>query len=73
MAGGKIGRPSKGDRTVFYCRVPSKVAEQIKAEADERGLPLTDVVAEILSAHYGVDYAPTRTSRDQEALELKTA
>ncbi len=37
------------------------------------GLPLTDVVAEILSAHYGVDYAPTRQLRDQEALELKTA
>ena len=69
----KIGRPSKGDRTVMYCRVPTEVADLIKAEADGRALPYADVVAEILAAHYGVDYAPTRSSRDQEALELKTA
>jgi hypothetical protein len=69
----KIGRPSKGDRTVLWSRVPTKVAEAIKAEAAQRGLPYGDVAAEILSAHYGEDYAPTRPSRDQEALELKTA
>jgi hypothetical protein len=69
----KIGRPSKGDRTVLWSRVPTKVAEAIKAEAAQRGLPYGDVAAEILSGHYGEDYAPTRPSRDQEALELKTA
>ncbi len=73
MAGGKIGRPSKGDRTVLWSRVPTEVADAVKAEAARRGLPYGDVAAEILSAHFGVDYAPTRTSRDQEALELKTA
>jgi hypothetical protein len=64
------GRPSKGDRTVLWSRVPTEVADAIKAEATRRGLPYGDVVAEILSGHYGVDYAPTRSSRIQEALEL---
>jgi hypothetical protein len=73
MAGGKPGRPSKGDRTVLWSRVPSEVGDAIRAEATRRGLPYGDVCAEILSAYYGVDYAPTRTSRNQEALELKTA
>ena len=70
MAGGKRGRPSKGDRTMLWARVPTEVADAVKAEASRRGLPYGDVAAEILSAHYGKDYAPTRTSRDQEALEL---
>lgn len=70
MAGGKRGRPSKGDRTVLWARVPTEVADEVKAEAARRGLPYGDVAAEILSAHYGQDYGPTRLSRDQEALEL---
>jgi hypothetical protein len=50
--------------------VPTEVADAVKAEAARRGLPYGDVAAEILSAHFGVDYGPTRNSRDQEALEL---
>ena len=73
MAGGKRGRPSKGDRSVLWTRVPSEVGDAIRTEAARRGLPYGDVCAEILSAHYGVNYAPTRTARNQEALELKTA
>ena len=73
MAGGKRGRPSKGERSVLWTRVPADVGDAIRAEANRRGLPYGDVCAEILSAHYGVDYTPTRTARDQEALELKTA
>lgn len=69
----KLGRPSKGDRTVFYTRPPTTVVEQLKAEAARRGLPAADVAAEILSKHYGADYAPTRHQCDQEALDLKTA
>lgn len=70
MAGSKIGRPSKGDRTVLYSRVPTSVVDRIKAEAVRRGLPYADVVAEILCDHYGEVYPHTRRSHDQEALEL---
>jgi len=69
----KIGRPSKGDRTVFYTRPPTAVVEQLKAEAARRGLPAADVAAEILCAHYGQDYPYSRVARDQEVLDLKTA
>lgn len=73
MAEAKRGRPSKGDRTLLWARVPTEVAEAIKDRAIKRGVAYGDVCAEILSAHFGVDYAPTRANRDQEALELKTA
>jgi hypothetical protein len=43
----KPGRPSKGDRTVLWSRVPTEVADAIKAEAARRGLPYGDVCAEI--------------------------
>jgi hypothetical protein len=66
----KIGRPSKGDRTVLYSRVPTSVVERIKSEAARRGLPYADVVAEILCDHYGEVYQVTRHNPDQEALEL---
>jgi hypothetical protein len=69
----KIGRPSKGDRTVIYSRVPTSVVERLKADAARRGVARADVVAEILCAHYGEVYEPTQTNSDQEALELKTA
>jgi hypothetical protein len=70
MAGSKIGRPSKGDRTVLYSRVPTNVVNRIKEEAARRGLPYADVVAEILCDHYGEVYTHTAQLRAQEALEL---
>ena len=69
----KIGRPSKGDRTVVYSRVPTSVVERLKADAAGRGVARADVVAEILCAHYGEDYEPTQANPSQEAIELKTA
>jgi hypothetical protein len=69
----KLGRPSKGDRTVLWARVPTKVAEAIKAEAERRSLPYGDVVAEILCEHHGEVYEHTEANRNQEALDLKTA
>jgi hypothetical protein len=64
MAGSKIGRPSKGDRTVLYSRVPTNVVNRIKEEAARRGLPYADVVAEILCDHYGeVAHSHTKESR----------
>jgi hypothetical protein len=73
MAGGKKGRPSKGDRSFMYTRVPNEVAQAIRDQATRRGIAYGDVIAEMLCAAHGVDYAPTRANRDQEALELKTA
>jgi hypothetical protein len=73
MAGGKKGRPSKGDRSFMYTRVPNEVAQAIRDQATRRGIAYGDVIAEMLCAAHGVDYAPTKTNRDQEALELKTA
>ena len=70
MAGSKIGRPSKGDRTVLYSRVPTNVVNRIKEEAARRGLPYADVVAEILCDHYGEVYTHTAQLRTQEALGL---
>jgi hypothetical protein len=69
----KRGRPSKGDRTVLWARVPTDVADTIKADATRRGMPYGDVVAEILCAHHGKVYEHTATNPDQEALDLKTA
>ncbi|SDY96608.1 hypothetical protein SAMN05661080_05155 [Modestobacter sp. DSM 44400] len=67
----KMGRPSKGDRTVLYSRVPTSVVERLKAEADARGLPYADVVAEILCDHYGEVYEFSRPANpNQERLEL---
>lgn len=73
MADAKRGRPSKGERTLLWARVPADVADAIKEQATRRGVAYGDVCAEILSAAFGVDYAPTRANRDQEAIQLKTA
>jgi len=50
----RTGRPSKGDRVVIYSRPSREVAERIEREAAATGLPMSDVVANILAEHFGL-------------------
>ena len=54
-----MGRPSKGDRDVFYTRPPRAVGNAIRAESVRRGMTMSDYIAAILAnAHDMPELAP---------------
>ena len=71
----RTGRPSKGDRVVIYSRAPREVAERIEREAAEAGLPMSDVVANILAAHFDLPRVARGADPKykQQELEFKQA
>ncbi len=68
MTRSRMGRPSKGDRRVLYSRPPAVVAERVEQEAARTGLPMSDVVANILAAHYGLPPVAEAPHADQQKL-----
>jgi hypothetical protein len=47
------GRKSKGDRQALISRVPTPLADVVKAEADRRGMSLSDFIAASLAGTVG--------------------
>lgn len=56
MSGGRVGpgRPSKGDRILRTFRVTRDVSALIEADAAAQGLPMSDFLANLVHAHYGL-------------------
>lgn len=69
---GAGGRPSKGERYAAKTRLPLPVADAVWAEAEQTGMPVSDVIARYVALGTGlVEYAPRPPSARQEPLPIK--
>lgn len=67
----RIGRPSKGDRDAMMVRPARPLGDLVRARAEQAGLTISDYVATVLAeVHDLPQYAPQRSSRQQEELPL---
>lgn len=57
----KPGRPLKGDRTQVKVRLPVSLAKAFQAEAQRRGMTVTDLVGQFAEQLTGVPYAAQLT------------
>jgi len=70
----KLGRPHKGDRVVTWARLPRASREQAERIAAEKGWPVSEVVAELVSLGLQhLDKMPKSPAIAQEELPLDRA
>ena len=62
------GRRSKGPRDVFTTRVPTPIADLVRADADRAELSYSDFVANVLAEKYGLP--PVAEPKDQDQMKL---
>jgi len=69
------GRPHKGDRVQRTVRVARPINERIEADATAQGLAMSDFLANIVNAHYGMPpvVAPEPVLYQREEFALKQA
>lgn len=69
------GRPGKGDRILRTFRVARDVSARIEADAAAQGLPMSDFLANLVHAHYGLEPVakPQTYLYESEEFELKRA
>lgn len=61
------GRPSKGERYAAKTRLPMPVAEAVRAEHEESGMPISDVIARYVAVGIGLpEYAPEPPTDTQQ-------
>jgi hypothetical protein len=76
-SGRRIGRPSKGDRDVFYTRMPRPVGDLIRTMSEETGVAISDIIAGLAARGLGMEqYAPALPDvfdEHQQELPLKSA
>lgn len=73
---GGPGRPHKGDRPQRTVRVPRNVNTLIERDAEALGLTMSDFLANIVMAHYGLPPVASPTKRpgeEQQELRLKAS
>lgn len=51
------GRPSKGQRELVRARLPKPLAAALRAEAQDRGLSINDLIGELVARETGVPYS----------------
>lgn len=59
----KRGRPSKGDRRSFMCRVPRELGNVVMESADEAGLTYSDWIAHAIADKAQYTLPPGFTTR----------
>lgn len=64
------GRPSKGNRVRMMTAVSPAVSEAVRREAEELDLTYSDVMANILAAHYGQPPLSASTSSGGQQMKL---
>ena len=62
------GRKSRGERELFATRLPLPLADQLRAQAEEQDLSLTDTLANLVAAAYG--YPPVAEPKVSEQMRL---
>lgn len=71
---GRGGRPSKGERDLLVSRVPRQIAEEIRKQADDLDITLSEYIAGVLAEAHGFErplYERERIAqRDQEELPI---
>lgn len=61
------GRPSKGERYAAKTRLPMPVADAVRAEHEESGMPISDVIARYVAVGIGLpEYAPVPPTETQQ-------
>lgn len=50
-----MAQPHKGDRALVNTRLPRPVADALRQASAERGLPMGQYIADVMSAHFGRD------------------
>jgi predicted DNA binding CopG/RHH family protein len=48
-----MAQPHKGDRALVNARLPLPVFEAVKRTAAERGIPMSQYVADVMALHFG--------------------
>jgi hypothetical protein len=62
------GRKSKGPREVYATRVPPELGRHLREEAERLDLAYSEVLANVLAAHYGLP--PVAMPRNEEQMKL---
>ena len=79
MAGAKIlpmprektpgsGRKGKGPREVLATRVSPELAQRLRDDAEQLDLSYSEVLANVLAAHYG--FPPVANPRNEDLMKL---
>lgn len=64
-------RASKGDRDSFVTRPPRAVGDEVRLQAAESNMSISDFIARLLAIEVGLpDLAPEPPRRDQEELPM---
>ena len=62
------GRKSKGPREVYATRVSPELGQRLRDEAERLDLAYSEVLANVLAAHYGLP--PVATPRNEDQMKL---
>jgi hypothetical protein len=62
------GRKGKGPREVLATRVPPELAQLLREEAERLDLSYSEVLANVLAAHF--DLPPVATPRNEDQMKL---
>lgn len=66
-----MGQPHKGERAYIATRPPKRVADALRAQADQRGMSVSEYVAAVLAQDVGLpDAVPLRQPKTQRELPL---
>jgi len=67
----KLGRRTKGDRDTLIVRVMRPMGDQVRQNADDLGVSITDYVTAILARELNMpEHAPPVPAADQLALPI---
>lgn len=62
------GRRSKGPRDVFTTRIPTPLADKLRADAQRQDLSYSDFLANVVAEKYGHDLVAAAKDTDQMKL-----
>jgi len=62
------GRRSKGPRDVFTTRIPTPLADQLRADAERQDLSYSDFLANVVAEKYG--HPPVAPAKQDDQMRL---
>ena len=72
-----MAQPNMGKRKLYMTRFPMDIAERLDAEADKQGIAFSQLIADIVAGHYGLEppsqrfmTKSQREAKGQEALPI---
>lgn len=66
-----MAQPHKGDRELFATRLPLPVGDLVRAAAAQRGISMSEYLAQVVAAHHGrADLVPATQLKSRGELPL---